>query len=129
MFVSVATITGEAVKRVRRSDAKPASTVPSYGIFALGSAMRKTDLSALHAVTGLEEVDDIWTILKFVAYWRVRKGNITSITISNLVRDLRAFNNFSTGASFSSLSNQEVNASHHVMMTFAILGTNVDWSG
>lgn len=57
----MAGITGDAVKRVRRSDANPASTVPSYGIFALGSAMTKTDLLALHAVTGLVEADEICT--------------------------------------------------------------------
>ena len=56
---SVASITGEAVKRVSRSDAKPASTVASYGIFPLGSAMTKTDLLALHVVTGLVELDEI----------------------------------------------------------------------
>jgi hypothetical protein len=56
---SVASITGEAVKRVRRSDANPASTVASYGIFALGRAITKTDLFALHTVIGLVEVDEI----------------------------------------------------------------------
>lgn len=61
MSDSVATIIGDAVKSVRRSDANPAWTVDSYGIFPFGRAMTKTDLFALHAVTGLEDVVEIYT--------------------------------------------------------------------
>lgn len=124
----MASITGEAVKRVSRSDAKPASTVASYGIFPLGSAMTKTDLLALHVVTGLVELDEIWAC-QLLLPDGVEKRNLTSITISSLVRDFKASNNFSTGSSFSSLSSQDVKASHHVMMTFATLGTNAELSG
>jgi hypothetical protein len=126
---SVATIIGEAVKRDKKSDTKPARTVLSYGIFPLGRAMAKTDLLALHAVTGLVDVAEICDLRQpSNACGELAKGH-TSITISSLLLDFRPSSNFSTGSSFSSLSNQEVKASHQVMMTVAILGTNMELSG
>lgn len=53
----------------------------------------------------------------------------TSIMSSSLFLAFRASSNVSTASSFSSLSSQDVKASHQLMITVAMDGTNVELSG
>jgi len=126
----VAPIGGESVKSFKRSDENPARTVCPRGSSPFGSAITNTSLLGNHAVVGTLDVLEICIAHQHFRVLTVASSKRhTSIAMSNFPRAFNPSSILSTWSSLSSDSSQATMASHHMIMTCAIPGTNVEGSG